>query len=37
MFAWRWNRREMSEGERVNSLLKSTQGRKLTYKALIAK
>ena len=37
MFAWRWNRREMSEGERVNSLLKSTQGRKLTYKALINK
>ena len=37
MFAWRWNSRDMGEGERVNSLLKSTQGRKLTYKALINK
>lgn len=37
MFAWRWNSRKMGEGERVNSLLKSTQGRKLTYKTLINK
>ena len=37
MFAWRWNSREMNEGERVNFLLKSTQGRKLTYKMLINK
>lgn len=37
MFGWRWNRRDMGEGQRVNSLLKSTLGRKLTYKALINK
>lgn len=37
MFAWRWNSRDMGEGQRVNALLKSTVGRKLTYKALIAK
>jgi len=37
MFAWRWNSRDMGEGTRVNALLKSTVGRKLTYKALIAK
>jgi hypothetical protein len=37
MFAWRWNSREMGEGQRVNALLKSTVGRTLTYKALIAK
>jgi len=37
MFAWRWNSRKMGEGERVNALLKSTVGRTLTYKALIAK
>ena len=36
MFAWRWNNRKMGEGQRVNSLLKSSQGRKLTYKQLIA-
>ena len=35
MFAWRWNSRDMGEGQRVNALLKSTQGRTLTYKALI--
>ncbi len=35
MFAWRWNSRGMGEGQRVNALLKSTVGRKLTYKALI--
>lgn len=32
---WRFNRREMDEGERVNSLLSQVEGR-LTYKALIA-
>ena len=37
MFAWRWNSRDMGEGKRVNRLLKSTVGRTLTYKALIAK
>lgn len=35
MFSWRWNSRDMGEGERVNSLLKATQSRRLTYKALI--
>ena len=34
-FAWRWNRREMNEGPRVNDLLNHTAGR-LTYKELIA-
>ncbi len=37
MFAWRWNRREMEEGERVNALLASTVGHQLTYKALTRK
>lgn len=37
MFSWRWNSRDMKEGQRVNALLKSTVGRTLTYKALIAK
>ena len=32
---WRFNLREMEEGERVNALLAQTTGR-LTYKALIA-
>jgi transposase-like protein len=32
---WRYNLREMGEGERVNALLEQTAGR-LTYKALIA-
>ena len=32
---WRFNLREMSEGDRVNALLDQTNGR-LTYKALIA-
>jgi hypothetical protein len=36
LFAWRWNRRGMGEGERVNAFLTSTVGHKLTYKALIA-
>lgn len=37
MFAWRWNSRDIGEGERVNNLLRATQGRKLIYKTLIAK
>jgi hypothetical protein len=37
MFAWRWTRRKMGEGERVNDLLKSTQNRRLTYKQLTRK
>lgn len=37
MFAWRWNSRGIGEGERVNSLLNATQGRKITYKTLIDK
>ena len=37
MFAWRWNSRKIGEGQRVNSLLKSTVGRRLTYKALVGK
>jgi transposase-like protein len=45
MFAFRWNRRSrgkgksrivVSEGERVNDLLRSTKGRRLTYKTLIS-
>ena len=27
MFAYRWNRRDMGEGERVNDLLRFTNGR----------
>lgn len=34
-FVWRWNRRGMGEGQRVNSLLDQVAGR-LTYKELIA-
>lgn len=34
-FSWRWNRREMDEGPRVNALLGQMTGR-LTYKELIA-
>ena len=37
VFAWRWNRRTMKEGERMNKLLHSTQNRRLTYAELIAK
>ena len=37
MFAWRWNRREMIEGERVNALLASVVGHQLRYKTLIGK
>jgi len=32
---WRYNRRELGEGVRLNSLLAQAEGR-LTYKALIA-
>ncbi len=35
MFAYRWNRKEMGEGERVNDLLRSTKGRRLSYQQLI--
>ena len=35
MFAFRWNRRKDREGERVNDLLRSTKGRRITYKELI--
>ena len=37
VFAWRWNRRTMKEGERLNDLLRSTQGQRLTYATLIGK
>jgi transposase-like protein len=33
---YRWNRRDLELGERVNDLLAQTEGRRLTYKALIA-
>ena len=35
MFAWRWNRRTMREGERVNALLEGTKNRRITYRQLI--
>ncbi|EFL90222.1 IS1595 family transposase [Ahrensia sp. R2A130] len=35
-FAWRYNRREHGEGDRVNDLLKWADGGKLSYKELIA-
>jgi transposase-like protein len=35
MFAYRWNRRDMSESDRVNDLLRATKGKRLTHKALI--
>ena len=34
-FTWRWNRREMDEGHRVNDMLSEVSGR-LTYKELIS-
>ena len=37
MFAWRWNRRDMGEGERVNDLLECTKGKQITYRKLIRK
>jgi transposase-like protein len=36
MFAFRWNSRNVTEAERVNSLLRASQGRRLTYRALTA-
>lgn len=33
-FAWRWNRRKMGEGERVNELLKATKGKRITTSGL---
>src|SRR5205823_1595428 len=35
MFAYRWNRRDMGESERVNDLLRATKGRRIDYKTLI--
>jgi transposase-like protein len=37
MFTYRWNRRGMGEGERVNDLLKRTQGSRINYKRLTRK
>lgn len=37
MFAWRWNRREMREGERANALLANSIGHQLPYKTLTRK
>jgi transposase-like protein len=37
MFTYRWNRRDMGEGERVNDLLKRTQGSQLSYRRLTRK
>ena len=37
MFAWRWNRRKIGEGERVDALLKGAKNRRITYKQLIGK
>jgi transposase-like protein len=36
MFEFRWNTREMGEGQRVNFLLSKIEGAHLTYKELIA-
>ena len=35
MFAYRWNRRDMGEAQRVNDLLRASKGRRLTYKQLV--
>lgn len=37
MFSWRWTRRKMAEGERVNALLKFTPGHQLSYRKLTRK
>ena len=37
MFAFRWNTRKDGEAPRMNRLLVGTQGRNITYKALIGK
>ena len=34
MFAFRWNTRKQGESERVNALLRATQGRRITYQQL---
>lgn len=34
-FAYRYNRRTMGEGQRVNDLLNKVSGKRLTYKALV--
>ena len=35
-FTFRYNRRKMGEGSRVDALIADTPGRRLTYKVLIA-
>lgn len=35
-FTWRYNRRRAEEGERVNALLSAAEGKRLTYRGLIA-
>ena len=35
-FSWRWNRRDMENGERLNALLGSVSGKRLTYRELSA-
>jgi transposase-like protein len=35
-FTWRYNRREIADGTRVNAMLVSASGKRLTYQALIA-
>jgi hypothetical protein len=37
MFAWRWNRKEMTTGERTEALLMACAGRRLTYARLTRK
>lgn len=37
MFAWRWNRKGMTTGERTEALLKACAGRRLTYARLTRK
>lgn len=37
MFSWRWTRRKMGEGERLNALLKTASGRQLPYRKLTRK
>lgn len=37
LFAWRWNRKAMTTGERTEALLKACAGRRLTYARLTRK
>jgi ISXO2-like transposase domain len=37
MFAFRWNNKKMTTGERTETLLKTCAGRRLTYSRLIRK